>query len=299
MTDALSDLFALLDLRSARCTRFEAGGQWAFRFPAKPALKFAAVLRGTCWILLPDEAPRRLAAGDTFLLAEAPSYVLASDPRRAPEDGLASFDWAHSDVAHHGGAETVLVAGSFVFEAQHARLLTDILPSFMLISSGDPAAAVLHGLLDILGREMHGELMGAAMVTQRLAEILLVQVLRGHVARDGGTGWIAAAGDRQIGKALNLMHGDITRRWSVAELAGAVGMSRSAFAAGFKAKVGTPPLDYLLQWRMQVARDALRKGETVSVVAAKVGYASDSAFAYAFRRVHGRAPKRYWSGIAA
>lgn len=71
--DPLSEVISLLDMQSARSTRFEASGAWALRFPAKPALKFAAVLRGGCWLAFPDQRPQRLAAGDTFLLANAPS----------------------------------------------------------------------------------------------------------------------------------------------------------------------------------------------------------------------------------
>lgn len=300
MTDALSDLLSFLEVRSARCTRFEAGGQWAFSFPAKPALKFAAVLRGECWLMLPGQEPQKLAAGDTFLLAEAPAYVLANDPQLKPQDGLASFDWEHSDVAHHGGSETTLLAGSFVFEALHVRLLLDTLPSFMLIPAKDRAADVLRGLLEILDREIRSAQMGTALVTQRLAEVLLVQVLRGFGARHGhdGTGWIRAAADPKIGAALNAMHSDVSHRWTVGELARAAGMSRSAFALAFTTKVGTPPLDYLLRWRMQVARTALRRGETIAAVAARVGYASESAFGNAFKRVHGKPPKRYWSAEA-
>lgn len=301
MIDALSDLFSLIDVRSARCTRFEAGGDWSFGFPAKPALKFVAVLHGACWIMLPGEAPRQLIAGDTFLLAEAPAYVLASDPERRPEDGLSAFDWEHSDVARHGEPETVLVAGAFVFEALPARLLLDSLPSFTLIPAQDPTSAVLRGLLQLLDHEIRAEQIGAAVVMERLAEILLIQVLRGHVARQDPavTGWIGAAADPRIGKALNLIHSDIAHDWRVDELARAVGMSRSAFAAAFKARAGAPPLDYLLRWRMQVAREALRQGGTVAAVAEKVGYASESAFGAAFKRVYGCAPKRYWSADAS
>jgi AraC-like DNA-binding protein len=226
--------------------------------------------------------------------------VLTNDPQLTPEDGLTSFDWEHSDVARHGGSETVLIAGSFVFEALYVRLLLDALPSFMLIPEKDPAAAILRGLLEILDREIRTGQMGTSLVTRRLADVLLVLVLRGYVARHGsvGSGWIGAAADPQIGAALNLMHGDIAHRWTVGELARAVGMSRSAFAADFKEKVGSPPLDYLLRWRMQIARDALRRGETIAAVATKVGYASESAFGNAFKRVHDRAPKRYWSSVA-
>ncbi|MBR0711381.1 AraC family transcriptional regulator [Bradyrhizobium liaoningense] len=297
MTDALSDLLSFLEIRGARCTRFEAGGKWAFRFPAKPALKFAAVLRGECWIMLPGRNPQRLTAGDTFLLAEAPQYVLANDPQLEPQDGLASFDWEHSDIARHGGSETALLAGSFVFEALHVRLLLDALPEFMLIPAADGTAPLLRGLLEILDREIHSGQMGVSFVTRRLAEVLLVQVLRGYGTRYGNdeASWVGAAADPRIGAALNLMHADVARRWTVDELARAAGMSRSAFAVAFKHRVGTPPLDYLLRWRMQVARSGLLRGETIAAVAAKVGYASASAFGNAFKRIHGTPPKRYGS----
>jgi AraC-like DNA-binding protein len=132
-------------------------------------------------------------------------------------------------------------------------------------------------------------------VTHRLADMLLVQVLGGYVARTGssGTGWLGAAADPQIGAVLNLLHGDIAHRWTVRELARAVLMSRSAFAARFKDKVGSPPLDYLLGQRMRIARDALHRGDTVAAVAERTGYASESAFGNAFNRVHGTPPKRY------
>lgn len=293
MIDAFSDIFSRLDIKSARCTRFEAAGQWAFRFPAKPALKFATVLRGECAIMLRGDAPHHLVAGDTFLLAEAPDYVLANDPRLPPQDGLTSFDWARSDIAHHQGSQTVLLAGSFVFDAPAIRSLLDALPSFMLIPAQDPAATVLRGLLDILDREIRTGQIGTSVVTHRLADLLLVQVLRGHVARTGSAAWLGAATDPQIGAALGLMHGDIAHRWTVGELARAVAMSRSTFAARFKDKVGSSPLDYLLRRRMQVARDALRKGNTVAAVAERTGYASESAFGNAFKRIHGTAPGRY------
>lgn len=297
--DPLSDVLALLDVRSARCTRFEAGGAWAFRFPPKPALKFAAVLRGECWISLPETAPHRLVAGDTFLLANAPGYVLANDRLMTPGDGIALFDWAHSDVAHHGGAETVLLAGSFVFEAAHAHLLLDILPSFIFIPSADTAAVVLRSTLEILDSEIRSTRMGASMVTRRLADVLLVQALRAYVVArgTGSADWIGALTDPQIGAALNLMHGEVAHRWTVEQLAKAVGMSRSTFALRFKDTVGVSPLDYLLHWRMQLARDALRRDDKVSSIAAGLGYASESAFGNAFKRVYGRAPKRYWSTV--
>ena len=300
--DPLSEVLASLGLRSARCTRLEAGGRWALSFPAKPALKFAAVLRGQCWITLPGAPPRRLDAGDAFCLANAPGYVLANDPQKPPQDGVALFDWAHSDTAHHGGDDTVLVAGRFTFAADGTQDLLGVLPAFMHLPTTDPTAARLRGTLDLLDGEIRSGSMGASLVTHRLADILLVQALRAYAAGrgDGGAGWLGALADRRVGAALRLLHGDIARRWTVDALARAVGMSRSGFALRFRDLVGVAPLAYLTRWRMQCARDALRRTDCpVADLAARLGYASESAFGHAFKRTYGRAPKRYWSSAAA
>jgi len=299
--DPLSDVFSLLDLRSAATARFEAGGAWALRFPAKPYLKFNAVLRGGCWITLPGERSLRLEPGDTFLLADAPAFVLSSAPGEAvagAEDAALLFDHRRSNVYRYGGDDTVLIGGGFVFEEGNARLLLDILPPFLRLPAAEPAAAVLRGTLQILDDELRHSRMGASLITRRLADILLVQALRAYVAVHGteGAGWIGALDDRRIGTALRLMHGDVGRGWTVGELAAAAGMSRSGFALRFRELVGIPPLDYLTRWRMQRARDALRRGErSVADLAATLGYRSESAFGNAFKRTFGTAPKRYWT----
>lgn len=299
-SDPLSQVFSLLDVRAARCTRFEAGGNWSYRFPAKPALKFGAVIRGDCWIDFGNEAHHRLVTGDCFLLANAPAYVLANDERLAPEDGMTAFDWTRSDVARHVGSDTVLLAGSFGFEASDAELLLDALPRFLLMPSRSPSASVIHSTLQILDLEIRGTGIGAAVLTDRLADVLLVQVLRAALEQSAGEGfgWINALVDARIGKAIRLMHENAAHRWTLDALAGAVAMSRSAFSKRFKSLVGLAPLDYLLRWRMRLARDQLRRGATVSAAAAQMGYASESAFGHAFKRVYGRAPKRYWRGQA-
>lgn len=297
--DPLSEVLSLLDMRSVATARLEAGGAWALRFPAKPYLKFNAVLRGHCWITLAGERPFRLAAGDTFLMANAPGFILADAPFAGPQDALPLFARAQSRIIRHGGDDTVLIGGGFVFEGGNAALLLDSLPAFIHIPAREPAAAILRGTLQLMDDELcHGR-MGASVMTRRLADILLVQALRAHVGEDGaeGVGWIGALHDPRIGAALRLMHGEVGHGWTVKELAAAAGMSRSGFAQRFRALVGTPPLDYLLRWRMQLARDALRRKEgSVASLAARLGYASESAFGNAFKRVFGRAPKRYWTG---
>lgn len=110
-------------------------------------------------------------------------------------------------------------------------------------------------------------------------------------------GWLGALTDPRIGKAIRLMHADAAHPWTLEVLCSAVAMSRSAFSKRFKSLVGRAPLDYLLRWRMRIARDLLRRGCTVAAAALHVGYASESAFRHAFKRLHGHAPKRYWENI--
>lgn len=297
--DPLSEVFSLINIRGARCTRFEASGRWSYRFPAKPAVKFGAVLAGDCWIDFGEGQRHQLAAGDCFLLANAPSYVLANDDHVLSDDGMSAFDWAQSDVARHEGNDTVLIAGTFSFEESDADLLLDSLPTFLLIPSSNASATVVRSTLAILDIEIKGTQIGAAVLTDRLVDILLVQVLRAALIQDDGDnlGWISALADPRIGRAIGLMHGDAAYPWSLETLAVSVAMSRSAFSKRFKSLVGLAPLDYLLRWRMRLARNALRRGSTVATVASKVGYSSESAFGHAFKRIYGIAPRRYWRTV--
>jgi AraC-like DNA-binding protein len=293
--DPLSEVLSLLNVRGARCTRFEASGRWSYRFPAKPAFKFGAVVHGDCWIDFGDEHRHQLVAGDCFLLANAPDYVLANDDQELPEDGIAAFDWAQSDVARHKGDETVLIAGTFSFEAADGELLLDSLPRFLLIPSGNASAGIVRSTLRILDNEIRGTQIGSAVLTARLVDVLLVQVLRAALDQDSGDrlGWISAIADPRIGKAIGLMHGAVDHPWCLNTLADSVAMSRSAFSRRFKSAVGLAPLDYLLRWRMRLACKALRLGSPVATVAAQVGYSSESAFGHAFKRIYGHPPRRY------
>ena len=154
-------------------------------------------------------------------------------------------------------------------------------------------------ILASLEAEVDDAYLGGSLVTQRLAEILMIEAIRAYA--DAGSanrvGWIAALADVKIGAALRLMHGDVARPWTAAALAAEVGMSRSAFTQRFSARVGRPPLDYLTGWRMTLARSRLSRTETpIARVAADVGYISQSAFAQAFKRVFGVTPRAVAAG---
>lgn len=192
------------------------------------------------------------------------------------------------------GNETIMVGGGGSFADGEAAFILEALPAFLRIGRTSPRAGAVTRVLALLAAEVGDGRLGTSFVTERLAEILLVEAIRAYV--DTGTvdrvGWIAALADPRIGAALRLMHGDVARPWTASLLAANVGMSRSAFTQRFSRRVGRPPLDYLTRWRMMLARRKLRRGQvSIACVAAEVGYPSQSAFAYAFKRTFGCTPR--------
>jgi transcriptional regulator GlxA family with amidase domain len=140
------------------------------------------------------------------------------------------------------------------------------------------------------------EVPGSQLVTNRVADILFIQTIRAYLASGTSTklGWLRALSDQQIGAALSAMHAGIDQPWTVASLATAAGMSRSAFALRFKELVGESPLEYLTRWRMYRAGRLLRESDRKLIDVAKlVGYDSDVAFHKAFKRIQGYSPGAY------
>jgi len=156
--------------------------------------------------------------------------------------------------------------------------------------------------LKFLSSECTSEAPGAHIVTERLSDVLFIQILRAFIvqdARDGGNckqhaGMLRALVDPDTGKALLLMHQQPNHPWTVAELAREVGMSRTGFAVRFKERTGVAPLDYLTRWRMQKASVLLRQEEaSLEEIAVRVGYDSGAAFSKAFKREIGIPPGLY------
>ncbi len=150
--------------------------------------------------------------------------------------------------------------------------------------------------LERLRQELLDPQPGGSLVAQDLAHMMLVQALRLHLAEGvrGGVGWLFALADQQMSAAITAMHEAPGYRWTLQELAGRAGMSRSIFAMKFKATVGKSPMEYLTRWRMMLAGDRLaNSSEALSAIALSLGYESESAFSTAFKRVMGCSPRKY------
>ncbi len=193
-----------------------------------------------------------------------------------------------------GGDETVMLGLGVTFSPENAAFLLDLLPPFLLVPRPSATAGAVATILALLDGETERAAMGGEVVTARLAEVLLIEAIRAHASGADAVAlkWLGALADPRIGRALHAVHADIARSWTVASLAGKAGMSRAAFAAEFTCRLGHPPLAYVRTWRLTIARAALAHGHSdIGTVAAKTGYASQSAFSYAYRRAFGTSPK--------
>ena len=201
-----------------------------------------AMLRGRCGVVLPREEVHDLEQGDVCLIGRTP-YVVASDPKTPAMEGLPLFTNPDRDVVRLGGDESVLIGGSVSLSEAGTAFALDALPPFLHIGSSSPSATAMARTLGLLEVQTEMTAMGGTLVAVKLAEVLLVEALRVYSADKGRTfvGWISALGDRQIGDALRLMHGEIAFAWTVSALAKRVGMSRSAFSDRFAGLVGRPP----------------------------------------------------------
>ncbi len=307
--DPLSDVLAMLEVDGAISSRFEGRGSWAFRFPAYGAqIKFGMVLAGPLRLWIEGDADvLRLETGDLYLLTHGRPFCTASldaskrNPAPILQDGVRAWrDHRSADgVVRFGPADAgpavSLASGRFAFGGEAGDLLLRHLPPLIHLRAHARESRPLAGLLELLRYETGAERPGASLAQRHLAGLVLVQALRIHLERSNAPeGWLGAMADARIGQALACLHGDLAQRWTVASLAAAAGMSRTAFATRFKRLTGTTPLDYLAGWRMTVARGALRGSDDgIAGIAERVGYLSETAFSAAFRRATGQSPGRF------
>ncbi|MFT3770978.1 MAG: AraC family transcriptional regulator [Minicystis sp.] len=303
--DPLTDVLAAMQVQSALYFRLEATAPWGVRFAPMPHAKFALVARGGCHLILAgDPRPIALRAGDCFLVADGSEFVLRDGARAAAVSCAELAGTMVDGVVRHGGggAPTVVICGWFAFDAWSGAPLVDLLPRVICVPTDEAQSAALRATLDLLANETSAPSLGSPIVVSRLADILLVQVIRAYHASgaSGAVGWLSAIGDPQIGAALRAMHRDVAHPWSVEALAAVAGMSRSAFALRFKQLVGQTPLEYLTRWRMYKVGCELRAGNaSLAEIADGVGYESIGALNRAFRRAHGVTPAAFRKGAAA
>lgn len=297
--DPLSDILSILKPESYLTAGLDVGGAWAIRFENRPGtIKCHAVTAGACWLAVEgmDEAVR-LTAGDCIILPSGRPFTLASDLKLHPTEArvLLGSSRPGEVVVHQGGGDFAFAGTRFEVDTRKAGALLGTLPPLIHLHQAEDRAAMRWCIQQMMA-EMQSGRPGGALAARHLAHLMLLQAFRLHLSRqaDDRVGLLYALADPHLAKAIEAMHLDPAHRWTLAELAARAGLSRSIFAGRFRERVGETPIDYLIQWRMMLAKERLESGrETLGTIANAVGYESESAFNTAFKRVIGCSPRRY------
>jgi AraC-like DNA-binding protein len=318
--DILSDVLRTVRLRGAVFYYVSGGRNWAAEAPASRAIaatvmpdsehvmEYHVVTAGSCWGAIVGEAPVRLETGDIVLFPHGDPHIMSSAPgMRGRADAGNPADYKVEQLPftlHYDAAEvramdaclpecdTTIVCGFLGCDLRPFNPLISTLPRMLHLRMADQQGWIMQFMQWAVAESRDKRPGGEAML-ERMSEMMFVDAVRRYVDTlpEDSRGWLAGLRDRFVGRALALMHDAPASEWTVDELGRRVGLSRSALHERFMDMIGQPPMQYLANWRMQVAANLLRNtNATVAAVAVEVGYDSEAAFARAFKRLVGRPP---------
>ena len=293
LNDPLEEVIALLHPRAVASKPISGSGRWGVRYSDFGQPSFCAVLEGRCRLAVDGHPALTLEAGDFLLLPATPGFTLSGfEPVRPERIDPKATPAPTGEVRHGtrtGPPDVRLLGGYFAFEAPDAALLVSLMPAMVHVRGAERLSV----LVRLVGDEASERRPGRELVLTRLVEVLLIEALRSTSGEDAPPGLLRGLADARLARAIRQMHGQVARSWTVTELARTAALSRSAFFERFSRTVGLPPMEYLLAWRMAVAKDLLRRHDLgLAEVAERVGYGSASTFT-AFSRHVGQPPSRY------
>jgi len=308
--DALSDVLRAVRLSGAIFFDVRASDPWVAETPAgasivgamfpgaEQLISYHVMTRGHCWASTDGEPPMHLTAGDVVVFPHGDAHVMSSAPGmhnppdlglyRRPSDSQLPFTMS---VGSAEPESVRFVCGFLGCDARPFNPLLDALPR--AIHVGERTGGAIAAFVQFALAEANDPRPGGEAVLGRLSELMFVDVVRRYVETlpEERTGWLAGLRDPVIGRALAAMHRRPGDGWTLESLAREVGLSRSVLADRFAHIVGHPPMQYLTNWRMQLAANDLLSGtDSVATVAERVGYKSEAAFSRAFKRAANAAP---------
>lgn len=306
--DALSETLRAVRLAGAFFVQGRFTAPWSYRSPCAAALApmlepgaervviFHLITEGECFVDLPGQEPMRVVAGEAVLFPMGDEHLMCSraglDPAQEIDEVL--LERPRLIELGGGGASTQLLCGYMACDERLGKLLLGGLPRILRVSlRASHAGSWLEAAVRYALIEAKSERPGGEGVLSKLAEVMFIEMLRLHMTTQGPStrGWLAGVGDRIVGAALNAIHSEPARDWTLASLASHAGSSRSVLADRFQQLVGATTMQYLTQWRMLLAANLLvRSNVTLARVAEQVGYETDTAFSRAFRREYGMPP---------
>lgn len=282
-------------------------GQWAFSLDKKDCIVFYLVVSGELSLSV-AEVKRQASSRDLVMVPGGRDHVVRSlNADQAPVDLLPLLvpdstapvvigNSRGGNEVEDSNTEMVLIVCHY--DREITRPLLMALPSILPENNTSEEQRMV--MLDIgtklLALESSKNRLGKTTVINRLAGLLLIECLRTYIEDlpDATENWLKALKDPYLAKAFAVMHDSPDKNWTIHKLAEVAGMSRSSFAEHFREVVGVPPLTYLTDYRLRLAARYLRLQEnSISRISELVGYASDSTFSQAFKRVYGLSPRKY------
>jgi AraC-like DNA-binding protein len=299
MVDPLAEVVSLLQPSAPFSKHVVTSAPWAVRRTETGRPFYFVLLQGGCHLRV-DGAERSdvitLAEGDFVLIPAARAFATSSLDRQPPGDGEAVTT---AVVPMPGGArvgdpqgavDARMLVGNCVFASPDAALLVPLLPQWVHVRG----ERRLSTLVQLVGDESRSDRPAREIVMARLLEVMLIEALRSTASTSASPGLVRGLSDPRLALALRRMHERPSNPWTVAQLAHEAAMSRSSFFERFSGAVGMAPMEYLLAWRMALAKQLLRRRElAIADIAERVGYSSVSTFGVAFTRHVGVPPGRY------
>jgi len=308
--DALSETLRVVRLVGAIFINGRFSAPWCYQSPradtvapllepgAERLVIFHLITEGECFVEMGSQPAVHLTAGDAVVFPQGHAHRMCSAPGVAPAKG-ARLETVLSRrprklVYGGGGPTTRLVCGYLACDARLARMLLSGLPPLLKVGvRGSSAGMWLEASVRYALAEARSPRPGGAGVLAKLAEVLVIEVLRLYMNEQAGgrPGWLAGVRDRIVGAALTALHTRPSHAWTLESLARAAGTSRSVLAERFQHLIGSAPMEYLTQWRMVLAANLLcGSNAPLARIAEDVGYQTDTAFIRAFRREYGLPP---------
>ena len=291
LTDPLTQMIGLLQPSALLSKLVTGSGRWSVRPPGTGPF-YCVMLEGGCALSIAGRAPVSLGTGDFVLLPAGDDFMMSSPTPPAGRRVIGPVE-VHQGVFHlgdPGAPDTRMLVGHCAFGSNDASLLVSLLPDLVVVRDGRR----LTTLVELLSDEARADRPGRDVVLARLLEVLLIEAFRATGEPTAPPGLLRGLADERLAVALRRMHGEPTRAWTVDELAREAALSRSTFFDRFRREVGIAPMEYLLRWRMALAKELLCDGGvSVGEVAQRVGYSSSSTFSVAFSRQVGASPTMY------
>lgn len=300
--DPIGELLMGMRMRGASYGKLHLPPPLGAAFPASSEARFHFVAGGTGLLRSPSGELMPLSCGDAILLPRGDEHALVSRTNAEVRPietfltvplcpGMCSFEPGCGKTSPDKGV--LIFSAAMQFELDTLHPLIELMPSVLHVGSIPGKEPEVRPLLDAMEREMSTNRAGTAGILARLAEVVAASVVRNWVECGCGdaSGWVAALRDERLGRVLAELHRDPGRDWTLAEMATAMGSSRSVFAERFAAATGTTPLRYVGALRMRLAAQWLSRDRmSIDQVARQLGYQSQAAFSRAYKRVTGQPP---------